>query len=126
MFLPRNSFFNDSFELFNNKEENLMKADVYEKESNYYIKIDIPGVKKEDINISYDKGYLHISAIKKEETEQTDNYIRKERFYGEVTRTFYVGDINEDHIKANYTDGILTLSFPQEQPRQSKRQITIE
>lgn len=126
MFLPRNSFFNDSFDMFPNKEDEIMKADVYEKQNHYYIKLDIPGVKKEDINISYDKGYLHITATKKEELEEMENYIRKERFYGEFQRTFYVGDINEKNIKANYKDGILCITFPKEEPKESRRQITIE
>lgn len=126
MFSNRNSFFTDPFEMYQSKEEEIMKADVYERQNNYFIKLDIPGVNKEDINISYDKGYLHITAIKNEEIEETDNYIRKERFYGEFQRSFYVGDINDNNIKATYKDGILCVSFPKEEPKESRRQIPIE
>ena len=126
MFLSKNSFFNDPFEMYPSRDDEIMRADVYEKENICYIKLDIPGVNKENINISYDQGYLHVAVIKKEEMDVIDNYIRKERYYGEFQRSFYVGNINDSNIKATYKDGILCVIFPKEEPRESRRQISIE
>lgn len=82
--------------------------------NDYFTLIDSPGLKKEDIIINYENGYLTIKASKKVELK-TEVYVRRERFYGEVKRSFYIGEKKESDIKANYENGILTVSFPKEE-----------
>ena len=93
-----------------------MKTDVRETDSGYEVDIDLPGFKKEEINIQLDNGYLSISAAKgldKDEQDKEGKYIRKERYAGSMSRSFYVGNaITQDDIKAKYESGILRLSVP--------------
>lgn len=123
MFNNRNSLFN-SFDLFN--DNNLMKADVYEFNGNYTIDIDLPGFRKEDILIDYNNGYISVTASKNDEEAENQNYIRRERFYGEYNRNFYVGDIDEASIKASYENGILKLTFMEKENKNSSHNIVIE
>ena len=93
-----------------------MKTDVRETDSGYEVDIDLPGFKKDEINIQLDNGYLSISAAKgldKDEQDKEGKYIRKERYAGSMSRSFYVGNaITQDDIKAKYESGILRLSVP--------------
>ena len=93
-----------------------MKTDVRETDSGYEVDIDLPGFKKDEINIQLDNGYLSISAAKgldKNEQDKEGKYIRKERYAGSMSRSFYVGNaITQDDIKAKYESGILRLSVP--------------
>ena len=93
-----------------------MKTDVRETDSGYEVDIDLPGFKKDEINIQLDNGYLSISAAKGLDKDEQDNegkYIRKERYAGSMSRSFYVGNaITQDDIKAKYESGILRLSVP--------------
>ncbi len=128
--LAKNNYFNDYFNLFDTpflKESSFMKTDIYEKGEEYNLKIDLPGLEKENINISYENGYLTITANKKSEIEEINNYIRRERFIGEVKRSFYIGSKKESDIKATYQNGILTITFPkEEEPKKSTKNITIK
>lgn len=113
--LPR-YYFNDYFPILDSsiyKEREYMKTDIREYQNKYIMEIDIPGVKKEDININYENGYLTIKAAKTV-TLKPEVYIRRERFHGEIKRSFYIGDKKETDIKASYVSGILTISFPKE------------
>ncbi len=125
--IPRSSFFDDMFD-FNTdfKEGSLMKTDIYKKDGSCVVEMDLPGVKKEDITMDLDHGYLTISAKKEETTEEKGDYIRKERFYGETKRTFYVGEIDENQVKATYENGTLVVTFPDQRPASTKKQITID
>ena len=93
-----------------------MKTDVRETDSGYEVDIDLPGFKKDEIHIQLDNGYLSISAAKgldKDEQDKEGKYIRKERYAGSMSRSFYVGNaITQDDIKAKYESGILRLSVP--------------
>ena len=93
-----------------------MKTDVRETDSGYEVDIDLPGFKKDEINIQLDNGYLSISAAKgldKDEQDKEGKYIRKERYAGSMSRSFYVGNaITQYDIKAKYESGILRLSVP--------------
>ena len=93
-----------------------MKTDVRETDSGYEVDIDLPGFKKDEINIQLDNGYLSISAAKgldKDVQDKEGKYIRKERYAGSMSRSFYVGNaITQDDIKAKYESGILRLSVP--------------
>lgn len=109
-----------------------MKTDVRETDSGYEVDIDLPGFKKDEIDVQLDNGYLSISAAKgldKEEKDKEGKYIRKERYAGSMSRSFYVGDaITEDDIKAKYESGILRLSIPKKEAKQveTTKRIAIE
>ena len=109
-----------------------MKTDVRETDSGYEVDIDLPGFKKDEINIQLDNGYLSISAAKgldKDEQDKEGKYIRKERYAGSMSRSFYVGNaITQDDIKAKYESGILRLSVPKKAADEieSAKRIAIE
>ena len=109
-----------------------MKTDVRQTDSGYEVDIDLHGFKKDEIDVQLDNGYLSISAAKgldKEEKEKEGKYIRKERYAGSMSRSFYVGDaITEDDIKAKYESGILRLSIPKKEAKQveTTKRIAIE
>ena len=89
-----------------------MKTDVRETEAGYEVDIDLPGFKKDEINVELNNGYLSISAAKglDKEEKKEGKYIRKERYAGSMSRSFYVGDaIKQEDVKAKYEDGILKL-----------------
>ena len=89
-----------------------MKTDVRETEAGYEVDIDLPGFKKDEINVELNNGYLSISAAKglDKEEKKEGKYIRKERYAGSMSRSFYVGDaIKQEDVKAKYEDGILRL-----------------
>lgn len=108
--------FNDS--IFTKRESQIMKTDIKEKDGNYILDIDLPGCKKEDIKIELNDGYLNVSATISHESDSSDekeNYIHKERFYGKCSRSFYAGNnISEEDINASFKNGILTVTFPKE------------
>ena len=101
---------------FSEKEKRIMRTDLKEKDGKYYLEIDIPGFDKEDIKIELQDGYLTISAEKDDEREDKHaKYLKRERFSGMCSRSYYVGDnVKEEDIKANFKNGILTIEFPKE------------
>lgn len=134
MLMPKifdDDFFRDDF--FDRKDRmnyNLMKTDIREDENSYLLEVDLPGYSKDDIKIDITDGYLTINAkVEKENNDENKNYVRRERFTGEVTRSFYVGeDIKEDEVKANFKNGILTLEVPKlslEDQKKDKKYIEI-
>lgn len=110
-------FFNDSF--FSNKPViKNMKTDIREKDDKYLLDIDLPGFDKGDIKISVEDGYLTVSAKKESSSEEKKdgNFIRKERYSGECSRSFYIGDeIETEDVKASFKNGILTLDIPKKE-----------
>ena len=117
--------------LYGKHAKNMMKTDVKETDKGYEVAIDLPGFKKDEVTIQLKDGYLNISAAKgldKDEKDKKDKYIRKERYAGSMSRSFYVGDISENDIHAKYEDGILTLDIPKEDKKavESKKYIAIE
>lgn len=121
-----NGFFRNGLG-FNNGEFNYLRTDIYEQDNVYYLKIEVPGIEKENIQIDYENGYLTVSVKQENVYEETNEYIRKERIMSEKERTFYVGDINEDSIKANCQNGVLTITLGKnEEKKDTKRQIVIE
>lgn len=127
--ITRNSIFDSMFDdLFEKRwTANLMKADIIEEDENYVIEMDIPGFKKEEIDIKYDEGYITITA-KKDLSKKEDkrNFIQRERAYGEYSRSFYLGNVNEDNINAKFEDGILKIKCPKEEKQINSKQISIE
>ena len=108
-------------ELYGKHAGNVMKTDVRETDSGYEVDIDLPGFKKDEINAQLDNGYLTISASKgldKEEKNKEGKYIRKERYAGAMSRSFYVGDeIKQEDIHAKFENGILQLSIPKKEAK---------
>ena len=118
--------------LYGKHSNNVMKTDVKETDTGYEVDIDLPGFKKDEINAQLDNGYLTISAAKgldKDEKDKKGKYIRKERYAGAMSRSFYVGEgITQEDIKAKYEDGILRLSVPKKEAKavENKKYIAIE
>ena len=103
--------------LYGKHAKNLMKTDVRETDNTYEIDVDLPGFKKDEINVELQDGYMTISASKgldKDEKDKKGRYIRKERYAGACSRSFYVGDIESKDVSAKYEDGILKISMPKE------------
>ena len=118
--------------LYGKHAGNVMKTDVKETETGYEVDIDLPGFKKDEINAKLDNGYLTISAAKgldKDEKDKKGKYIRRERYAGSMSRSFYVGEgVTEEDIKAKYEDGILRLVVPKKDAKavENKKYIAIE
>ena len=108
------NFFGARNPLYGKHSKNLMKTDVKEADKSYELDIDLPGFKKDEISAHLENGYLTVSAAKgvdKDEKDKEGHYIRRERYSGSMTRSFYVGDaVKEEEIHAKYEDGILKLS----------------
>ena len=118
--------------LYGKHSKNMMKTDVRETDGSYELDIDLPGFKKDEINAEIRDGYLSVSAAKgldKDESDKDGRYIRRERYAGQCSRSFYVGEgVTEQDISAKFEDGILRLSIPKkEQPQLPQtRRIAIE
>ena len=128
MLMPRRDFdvFDDLFkdDFFKGKEKsNLMRTDIRETDNSFILDIDLPGYKKEDIKIDVTDGYLTINAKTSTENneEEKGNVVRRERFMGEVSRSFYVGDdVETENIKAAFKNGTLCLEIPKVDSESSK------
>ena len=102
--------------LYGKHARNLMKTDVREKDDSYELDVDLPGFQKDEIHVDLKDGYLTIGAAKgldKDQQDENGKYIRRERYAGACSRSFYVGDaVRPEDIGAKYEDGILRLSVP--------------
>ena len=103
--------FNDFFDLDVTEKGN---CDIYQEDGKYHLEMDLPGYRKEDIHLETNKGSIIVSARKEEKKEEKEGkrYIRRERTFGKVERSFYIGDIDEDNISAEFKDGILKVVIP--------------
>lgn len=127
--LPSRIFFDSLLDDYEDSRfKKSMKCDIFEKDGNYNVVMDIPGFKKEDINIECDNGVIKISCEKKEEENEEDDkkYIRKERVYEKCERSINFGDIKEDEIEAEFTDGTLKLVIPKQEKVDTKKSIEIK
>mgnify|MGYP003571268544 CR=1 FL=1 len=126
--IPRNFFFDDDFDgFFAPSKRNDMKCDIYEEGNEYHIVIDTPGYNKEDINIEVKDGYLTIKASKsKEENDESKKYIRRERAYSEIQRSFALGDVDVENIDAKFENGSLHVIIPKQEATESKKTIEIK
>ena len=141
------SFFDDSFPFFYNDKDlkkaekklygrrgdRMMKTDIRETDDAkaYRLAIDLPGFKKDEISLDLKDGYLTISAEKgldKDEEDKKGRILRQERYAGSCSRSFYVGDVKPEDIKAKYESGVLTVLVPKEDIKKSpvSTAITIE
>ena len=103
-------------ELYGKHAKNLMKTDVKDTENGYEVDIDLPGFKKDEIKVKLEDGVLTISAAKgldKDEKDKKGSYLRRERYAGSMSRSFYVGDhVTAEDIHPKYENGILSFSVP--------------
>ena len=119
--------------LYGNKAAREMKTDVKETDQGYEVAVDLPGVKKDDVTVELNDGYLTISAKKNVGNDKKDKngkYIRRERYSGTMSLSFYVGkDMRQEDVHAAFNDGILTLQLPKKdaakQIEDQKHQIKI-
>lgn len=118
-------FYDDMFDVFT--ESKGMNCDIYEKDGIYHVEMDIPGYKKNEINIECHKGTLTIKAKKEFKKEEHDDkkYLRRERRFNTIERSFYLGDIDEEKIKAEFVDGTLNITAPTK-AEVAKKTINIE
>ena len=115
-----NGFFNDdflspmNFGFANNQK---FKADIKETKNEYLVSAELPGVKKEDINLEYRDNTLTIFATRNEEiNEEKDNYIRRERTYGQIARSFHVENVDKEKVSAKFENGELHIVLPKLTP----------
>ena len=113
--------FNDEFwgkknPLYGKHAQNMMKTDIRETDGSYELDVDLPGFKKDEIQVQLKDGYLTISAAKgldKDEEDKKGNYIRRERYAGSTSRSFYVGNgVKNEDVHAKFENGVLRLSVP--------------
>lgn len=127
-------FKNVEKKLYGHRAKNVMNTDVKETEDGYELEMDLPGFKKEEIQIELNNGYMTISAAKgldeDEKDKKSGKYIRRERYTGSCQRSFYVGeDVTEEDIKAEFKHGILKLFVPKKEAKpavEKKNHIAIE
>lgn len=123
--------FNDPF--FTGESNKIMKTDIKEKKDKYLIEMDLPGYEKDNIKIEIEDGYLSIHATAKSSNDEKDDdgeFVRKERYFGECSRSFYVGDdITEEDIKASFKNGTLKIEIPKKEAKKElpeKKYIAID
>ncbi len=127
--LPSKFYLDNFFDDFIKEDNNfgMMKCDIYEDNGKYHVEMDVPGFDKKDISIECENGYLTIEAQKDSKTEEKEKkYIRKERTYGKVRRQFYVGNVDESNVKAEFNNGVLKVTVPVLEEKNTKRKIEIE
>ena len=127
------AFPNVEKKLYGKHARNLMKTDVKDTDTGYEVDVDLAGFKKDEIQIELEKGFLTVTAAKgldKDEKDKKDNYIRRERYAGSMSRSFYVGEhVTEDDIHPKYENGILSFTVPKEEAKaieDKKHYISIE
>ena len=123
----RDSFFRDGFPAANWGAA-AFKVDVKEMDDHYELTADLPGMKKEDVALHYENGYLTVAAShdeSKDEKDEAGNYIRRERHTGEVSRSFYIDGIDEANIHAEFKDGVLQVKLPKAAEEPQRKQIEI-
>ncbi len=118
--------------LYGKRAGKIMKTDVRESDGNYELDVDLPGFKKDEIDITLDNGYLSIKASKgmdKDEKDHKGRLIRQERYSGSMQRSFYVGEnLKEEDVKAKFENGVLKLTVPKAEAKKipEKKAIMIE
>ena len=127
-------FFHNTLSPFSNTKS--FKVDVKDTGNAYELSAELPGIKKENISLNYNNGYLTIKTVidKKEEQPADDKstekaketYLRHERYYGEMQRSFYIDDIDSANIKATYKDGILTVTLPKATKKETATTINVD
>ena len=113
-----NSLFDDFFKSTNSAS---MKTDIVETDNQYILKMELAGYSKENVKLSLDDGYLTVEASNSSEhNEENNKVVHRERFYGSQSRSFYVGNIDQSQISANFDNGILEITVPKEEMVEDK------
>ena len=119
--------------MYGKRGEHIMRTDVKEHDDKYEVDIELPGFRKEDVKAELKDGYLTITALKEVKNEQKNEsgkYVRRERYTGNMSRSFYVGDkVTQEEIRAKFEDGVLKLQIPKKDPKkqvEDKHYVTIE
>ena len=116
--------------LYGKNAARVMKTDLKEHEDGYELSVDLPGFKKDQIQLQLNHGYLTVSAAKGVEEESKDNkgrVVHQERYTGSMSRSYYVGEnLEEEDIKARFENGVLTLEFPKEEQKKLPERKTIQ
>lgn len=127
------SFFGGHDPLFGKHGRNLMKTDIRETDDakGYRFAVDLPGFEKDEIHVDVKDGYLTVSAEKgldKDEEDKKSRILRQERYAGACSRSFYVGDVKPEDVKAKYEHGVLTILVPKHDSKKltSSSKVTIE
>lgn len=130
--IPKKFYLDDVFDditkLPQVKDLHTMRCDVYESNGNYNIEIDIPGYDKNEISLDFDDGILTITAEKSNydfDEGNDKNYLRRERTYGKITRSFYFDDIDDEGIKASFINGTINIVIPKTRRQDKKRIIEL-
>ncbi|MEE0699605.1 MAG: Hsp20/alpha crystallin family protein [Bacilli bacterium] len=127
--IPRN-YFGDIFDDFMPAvKEGSMKCDIYEKDGDYHIEMDVPGFNKDEIKIEAKKDYLTVTAEKSSEKNEEDkdkNYLHRERSYGKYQRSFYLQDLDSERVNAEFNNGVLSISVPKKDAEEGKKYIEIK
>lgn len=123
-FFTRNWYMDDT-------TNNIMLTDISKRKGNYVFDIDIPGYAREDIQVKLENGYLMVTAQKSsqtgsDETQEEYEYLRRERYSGKFSRTFYVGCADETKVNAVYHNGVLTIVIPENCEEDTKKGKFIE
>lgn len=137
MMIPRRrdfDLFGDMFRdpFFTEGESKVMKTDIKEKKDKYLIDIDLPGYEKENIKLEVEDGYLLVHATMNSDKEEKEEgkYVRKERYVGSCSRSFYVGDdVKSEDIKASFKNGTLKIEVPKKEEKEKiaeKKYIPID
>lgn len=123
-------FFEDfSRNFFNDFKSNLIKTDIHETDNEYLVEAELPGILKENIQVTYEDGVLTISGQQQTDTVDEDKkgkLIRSERSLTSVRRQYLLENVKEDEIKASYSDGILKVTLPKDSNKEIKKSIPIE
>ncbi|MDD2574979.1 MAG: Hsp20/alpha crystallin family protein [Acholeplasmataceae bacterium] len=117
LYRKNRSFFDDFRMIVPNTGNTLMKTDITETENSYKLAVELPGYDKDDIKVSIEDGYLLIEAetkIENDTKENDDKFLRRERYYGSMKRSYYVGNVEIDEINGSFDKGILYLEVPKE------------
>ena len=126
---PVNFFEYFSRNLFNDFKPNLIKTDIHETDNEYIVEAELPGIPKEDIQVTYEDGVLTISGqhqIEKVTEDKKGSLLRSERSLTNVRRQYLLEKVKEDEIKASYSDGILKLILPKDSNKETKKSIPID
>ena len=123
-------FFEDfSRNLFNDFKSNLIKTDIHETDNEYLVEAELPGIPKENIQVTYEDGVLTISGQQQTDAVNEDKkgkLIRSERSSTSLRRQYLLENVKEDEIKASYSDGILKVTLPKDSNKEIKKSIPIE
>lgn len=126
---PFNFFEDFSRNFFNDFKPNLIKTDIHETDNEYLVEAELPGIPKEDIQVTYENGVLTISGqhqIDKATEDKKGRLLRSERSLTSVRRQYLLENVKEDEIKASYSEGILKLTLPKDSNKEIKKSIPIE